>query len=80
MGATDCSVGRQTPDEIGGVDVERPGEPYDVVHGHVATPLFEGADVRAMQVCPLGELLLGESELGATIAHASAELDEFGKV
>lgn len=67
-------------DEVGGVEAEGLGEPHDVVHGHVATPLLQGADVRAMKVRPFGKLLLGEPELGATIAYAPAELDEFGKV
>ncbi|SDU63652.1 hypothetical protein SAMN04488563_3423 [Jiangella alkaliphila] len=63
-------------EQIAGGHSQRTGEPMDVQQCHVALAALDRADVGAVEVGAIGEVLLTEAQLTTELPDASAERAE----
>jgi hypothetical protein len=75
-GGVMTSTRPQPTNEFRWVEVQRFRQANEVAHRDIAPALLQRADVRAVEVRPIGELFLRQPELMAPLAHPSTELAE----
>lgn len=76
VSSTDYGEHPPASEQIAGGDSQGAGEPMDVQQRHIAFAALDRADVGAMEVGAVGEVLLTEAQLTAELPDASAERAE----